>query len=221
VKHGSPTRAVPGYDLRVLDDAGRELPRGETGHLVLKLPLPPGCLSTLWQNDAGYRDAYLSRFPGFYQTADAGWIDRDGYVFVMSRTDDVINVAGHRLSTGAMEEVLASHPDVAECAVTGVADALKGQVPLGFAVLNAGVARPHAELEAELVALVRERIGPVAAFRQALVVPRLPKTRSGKVLRGTLRRMADSEPYKVPATIDDPAILDEIKILLLERGFAK
>ncbi|HEX5066152.1 MAG TPA: propionyl-CoA synthetase [Myxococcota bacterium] len=221
VKHGSPTRAVPGYDLRVLDDAGRELPAGETGHLVLKLPLPPGCLSTLWQNDAGYRDAYLSRFPGFYQTADAGWIDADGYVFVMSRTDDVINVAGHRLSTGAMEEVLASHPDVAECAVTGVADALKGQVPLGFAVLNAGVARAHDEIETELVALVRERIGPVAAFKQALVVPRLPKTRSGKVLRSTLRRMADSEPYKVPATIDDPAILDEIRAALQQRGFAK
>ena len=221
VKHGSPTRAVPGFDLRVLDDAGAELPAGESGHLVLKLPLPPGCLSTLWQNDAGYREAYLSRFPGFYQTADAGWIDADGYVFVMSRTDDVINVAGHRLSTGAMEEVLASHRDVAECAVTGVADALKGQVPLGFAVLNAGVARAHADVEAELVALVRERIGPVAAFKQALVVPRLPKTRSGKVLRGTLRRMADSEPYKVPATIDDPAILDEIRVLLRERGFAK
>jgi propionyl-CoA synthetase len=221
VRHGSPTRAVPGFDLRVLDDAGRELPAGESGHLVLKLPLPPGCLTTLWQNDAGYREAYLSRFPGFYQTADAGWVDADGYVFVMSRTDDVINVAGHRLSTGAMEEVLASHPDVAECAVTGVADPLKGQVPLGFAVLNAGVARAHADVEAELVALVRERIGPVAAFKQALVVPRLPKTRSGKVLRGTLRRMADSESYKVPATIDDPAILDEIQGLLRERGFAK
>jgi propionyl-CoA synthetase len=221
VKHGSPTRAVPGYDLRVLDDAGRELPPGETGHLVLKLPLPPGCLTTLWKNDAGYEQAYLSRFPGYYQTADAGWIDADGYVFVMSRTDDVINVAGHRLSTGAMEEVLASHPDVAECAVTGVADALKGQVPLGFAVLNAGVARPQAEIEAELVALVRERIGPVAALKQVLVVPRLPKTRSGKVLRGTLRRMADSEPYPVPATIDDPATLDEIRGLLRGRGFAQ
>jgi propionyl-CoA synthetase len=221
VKRGSPTRVVPGFDLRVLDDRGAELPPGESGHLVLKLPLPPGCLTTLWQNDAGYRDAYLSRFPGFYQTADAGWIDRDGYVFVMSRTDDVINVAGHRLSTGAMEEVLASHPDVAECAVTGIADALKGQVPLGFAVLNAGVSRAQEEIEAELVALVRERIGPVAAFKQALVVPRLPKTRSGKVLRGTLRRLADSEPYKLPATIDDPAILDEIRVLLRERGFAK
>ena len=221
VKHGSPSRAVPGYDLRVLDDEGRELPAGQTGHLVLKLPLPPGCLRTLWQNDAGFEQAYLSRFPGYYQTADAGWIDADGYVFVMSRTDDVINVAGHRLSTGAMEEVLASHPDVAECAVTGVADALKGQVPLGFVVLNAGVARAHAEIEAELVALVRERIGPVAAFKQALVVPRLPKTRSGKVLRGTMRKIADSEPWRTPATNDHTAILDEIAGALRTLGLAR
>jgi propionyl-CoA synthetase len=221
VKHGSPTRPVAGYDLRVLDEDGRELPRGATGHLAIKLPLPPGCLTTLWRNDDGYRSAYLTRFPGYYQTADAGWIDEDGYVFVMARTDDIINVAGHRLSTGAMEEVLASHPDVAECAVTGVADALKGQVPLGFVVLNAGVARAHDAIEQELVALVRERIGPVASFKQALVVARLPKTRSGKVLRGTLRRIADSEPWKMPATIDDPAVLEEIEERLQARGFAK
>ncbi len=221
VKRGSPTRAVPGYDVRVLSDDGHELPRGETGHIVIKLPLPPGCLRTLWENDAGFEQSYLTRFPGYYQTADAGHIDVDGYLWIMARTDDIINVAGHRLSTGAMEEAIAGHPDVAECAVTGVADALKGQVPLGFVVLNAGVERDPAELEQELVARVREAIGPVAAFRRALVVPRLPKTRSGKVLRGTLRRIADSEPYRTPPTIDDPAILDEIRALLREAGYAR
>jgi propionyl-CoA synthetase len=221
VKRGSPTRPVPGYDVRVLGDDGRELPRGETGHVVVKLPLPPGCLPTLWQNDAGFAQSYLTRFPGYYQTADAGHIDRDGYLWIMARTDDIINVAGHRLSTGAMEEVIAGHPDVAECAVTGVADDLKGQVPLGFVVLNAGARRDAAELERELVARVREAIGPVAAFRRALVVPRLPKTRSGKVLRSTLRRIADSEPYRVPPTIDDPAILDEIGALLRDAGYAR
>lgn len=221
VKRGSPTVLVPGYDLRVLDDEGRELPAGETGHLALKLPLPPGCLRTLWENDEGYERAYLRRFPGYYQTADAGHVDEDGYLWIMARTDDIINVAGHRLSTGAMEEVLAGHPDVAECAVTGVADPIKGQVPLGFVVLNAGVARPEAELEAELVARVRETIGPVAAFKQALVVVRLPKTRSGKVLRGTMRRIADGESYRTPPTIDDPAILDEIRLALEARGFPK
>jgi propionyl-CoA synthetase len=220
VKHGSPTKPVPGYDVRILDEDGAELPRGETGHVVLKLPLPPGCMRTLWENDAGFESTYLSRFPGYYQTADAGHIDEDGYLFIMSRTDDIINVAGHRLSTGAMEEVLAEHPDVAECAVTGVADALKGQVPLGFVVLNAGAARDPAEIEAELVATVRERIGPVAAFKQACVVPRLPKTRSGKVLRGTIRKIADGEPWRVPPTIDDPAILDEITEALKQRGYA-
>jgi len=220
VKRGSPTRAVPGYDVRVLADDGRELPRGETGHVVIKLPLPPGCLRTLWENDAGFEQSYLARFPGYYQTADAGHIDADGYLWIMARTDDIINVAGHRLSTGAMEEVIAGHPDVAECAVTGVADALKGQVPLGFVVLNAGVSRDAAELERELVARVRDAIGPVAAFRRALVVPRLPKTRSGKVLRGTLRKIADAEPYRTPPTIDDPAILDEIRALLREAGYA-
>ena len=219
VKHGSPGRPVPGYDVRVLGDDGAELPPGESGHVVIRLPLPPGCLRTLWENDAGFERAYLERFPGYYQTADAGHIDEDGYLWIMSRTDDVINVAGHRLSTGAMEEVIASHPDVAECAVTGVRDALKGQVPLGFVVPNAGVTRSEADLEREVVARVRERIGPVAAFKRALLVERLPKTRSGKVLRGTLRRMADGEPWRTPPTIDDPAILDEIRARLAEAGY--
>jgi propionyl-CoA synthetase len=221
VKHGSPTRPVPGYDVRILDDDGKELPAGATGHVVIKLPLPPGCLRTLWENDAGFEKAYLARFPGFYQTSDAGHIDEDGYLWIMARTDDIINVAGHRLSTGAMEEVIAGHPDVAECAVTGVADELKGQVPLGFVVLNAGVDRAPDEIAREVVARVRDTIGPVAAFKQALVVPRLPKTRSGKVLRGTMRRIADSEPYRTPATIDDPAILDEIRQALIAAGYAR
>ena len=221
VKHGSPTVPVPGYEVKVLGDDGQELPPGETGHIVLKLPLPPGCLRTLWENDAGYERAYLERFPGYYQTADAGHVDEDGYLWIMARTDDIINVAGHRLSTGAMEEVLAAHPDVAECAVCGVADALKGQVPLGFVVLNAGAERDEAELEQELVALVREKIGPVAAFKQALRVARLPKTRSGKVLRGTMRKIADGEPWRTPPTIDDPAILDEIREALKARGYTK
>jgi propionyl-CoA synthetase len=221
VKRGSPARPVPGYDVRVLDEEGRELPPGETGNLAIRLPLPPGCLRTLWENDAGYERTYLERFPGFYQTADAGHVDEDGYLWIMSRTDDIINVAGHRLSTGAMEEVLASHADVAECAVTGVADALKGQVPLGFVVLNAGVTREPGALEAELVALVRESIGPVAAFKQVCVVSRLPKTRSGKVLRGTMRRIADSQPWRTPPTIDDPDSLDEIRDALQRLGYAR
>jgi propionyl-CoA synthetase len=221
IKRGSPTKPVPGFAVRVLGDDGQELPAGETGHLVLELPLPPGCLRSLWQNDAGYESAYLERFPGYYQTADAGHIDADGYLWIMSRTDDVINVAGHRLSTGAMEEVLSAHPDVAECAVTGVADAVKGQVPLGFVVLVAGSERDESELEGELVARVREALGPVAAFKQALVVARLPKTRSGKILRATLRKLADAEPYRTPPTIDDPAILDEIRSALEARGFAR
>jgi propionyl-CoA synthetase len=221
VKRGSPARPVPGYDVRVLDDAGRELPHGETGNLAIRLPLPPGCLRTLWENDAGYERTYLERFPGFYQTADAGHVDEDGYLWIMSRTDDIINVAGHRLSTGAMEEVLASHADVAECAVTGVADTLKGQVPLGFVVLNAGVTREPGTLEAELVELVRENIGPVAAFKQVCLVSRLPKTRSGKVLRGTMRRIADSQPWRTPPTIDDPESLDEIRDALKRLGYAR
>ncbi|MEM7412557.1 MAG: propionyl-CoA synthetase [Myxococcota bacterium] len=220
VKRGSPTQPVPGYDVRVLDEEGAEVPPGTTGHIVIRLPLPPGCLRTLWENDAGYQAGYLERFPGYYQTADAGHIDEDGYLWIMSRTDDVINVAGHRLATGVMEEVIAGHPDVAECAVTGVADPLKGQVPLGFVVLNAGVERPAAEIEAELIARVREEVGPVAAFKRALVVPRLPKTRSGKVLRGTMRAIADSQSYRTPATIDDPKILDEIRAALREAGYA-
>jgi propionyl-CoA synthetase len=218
VKPGSGGKPSPGFDLRVLDEAGREVPRGTIGDLVVKLPLPPSCLPTLWNNDQGFRDAYLSQHPGHYTTADAGMIDADGYVWVMSRTDDIINVAGHRLSTGAMEEVLAAHPDVAECAVVGVKDALKGQVPLGLVVLKAGVAKDEKTLEAELVAMVRERIGPVAAFRAARVVPRLPKTRSGKVLRATIRRIADGQDYVVPPTIDDPASLEEIKGVVAPAG---
>ena len=207
---GSPTKPVPGWDLRVLGEEGRERPRGEIGALVVKLPLPPGSSPTLWNADERWRTAYLSEFPGYYQTADAGYIDENGYVFVMARTDDIINVAGHRLSTGAMEEVLATHPDVAECAVIGVADELKGQLPLGLIVLKAGVERPREEIVAEVVQLVRERIGPVAAFKSAVIVDRLPKTRSGKILRGTMRRIADGEEYSTPPTIDDPAILGEI-----------
>jgi propionyl-CoA synthetase len=221
VKYGSPGVPMPGYDLRVLDEQGREAAPEETGAIVIRLPLPPGCLPFLWNNADGYIRAYLTDYPGHYKTGDAGFKDRDGYLYVMSRTDDIINVAGHRLSTGAMEEVLASHPDVAECAVIGVADALKGQVPLGFVVLKAGVNRPAAEIERELVGLVRERIGAVAAFKQAVVVQRLPKTRSGKILRATMRRIADSQDYKMPATIDDPAILDEIAAALDGVGYAR
>ena len=220
VKHGSPTRAVPGYDIAVLDESGRPVAPGDSGAICVRLPLPPGMLPTLWNNDEGYVDTYLSRYDGFYETADAGFMDEDGYLWIMSRTDDIINVAGHRLSTGGMEEVVASHPDVAECAVIGVADPLKGQVPLGFAVLKAGVERPEQEITNEIIALVREKIGPVAAFKQATVVKGLPKTRSGKVLRGTMRSIADSEEYSVPATIDDPQILEEIEEALRRLGYA-
>jgi len=197
-----------------VDEAGHELPRGAMGTLAVKLPMPPGCLNTLWQSPERFRAAYLEHYPGYYDTSDAGMVDADGYVWVMGRTDDIINVAGHRLSTGQMEEVLSGHPDVAECAVIGVADALKGQAPLGLVVLKAGVNKPDATVAAELVARVRELIGPVAAFREARVVARLPKTRSGKILRQTLRKIADGEQYTVPPTIDDPAILDEIKAVL-------
>jgi propionyl-CoA synthetase len=221
VVHGSPSRAVPGYDVRVLGEDGSELAARETGAICVKLPLPPGTLPTLWQNDDAYREKYLSRFPGYYETADAGYKDENEYLYIMSRTDDVINVAGHRLSTGAMEEVLAGHADVAECAVIGVADALKGQLPLGLVVLKAGVGRGEAEIVPELVARVREAIGPVAAFKSAAVVERLPKTRSGKILRGTMRRIADGEAYRVPPTIDDPAILDEVRSTLERLGYAK
>jgi propionyl-CoA synthetase len=208
---GSGGKPAPGYDVVVLDEAGREAPRGQIGSLAVRLPLPPSCLPTLWNADGRFREAYLSAFPGFYSTADAGMVDEEGYVSVMSRTDDIINVAGHRLSTGAMEEVLASHPDVAECAVVGVKDSLKGQVPLGLVVLKSGVAKDEAAIARELVGMVRDRIGPVAAFRDARVVPRLPKTRSGKILRATLRRIADGEDYAVPPTIDDPQILTEME----------
>jgi propionyl-CoA synthetase len=217
---GSPTKPVPGWDLRVVDEGGAERPRGEIGALVVKLPLPPGSSPTLWNADDRFRETYLSTFPGYYQTADAGYVDENGYVFVMARTDDIINVAGHRLSTGAMEEVLAAHPDVAECAVIGVADELKGQVPLGLLVLKAGVEREPEAICAETVQLVRERIGPVAVFKKAVVVDRLPKTRSGKILRGTMRRIADAEEYSTPATIDDPAILEEIESALERIGYA-
>ena len=218
VVHGSPTVAMPGYDIQVLDENGAEVADGEIGAICVKLPLPPSCLPTLWQNDARFKESYLEAFPGFYETADAGYKDENGYVYIMARTDDIINVAGHRLSTGGMEEVLASHPDVAECAVIGIADQLKGQVPAGFIVLNSGVGRSSDEIEREVVQLVRTKIGPVAAFKIALTVPRLPKTRSGKILRGTMRKIADGDEWNMPATIDDPAILDEITEVLNSAG---
>ncbi|HET9322785.1 MAG TPA: propionyl-CoA synthetase [Gaiellaceae bacterium] len=218
---GSATRAVPGWDVRVLGGGGSELASGDIGALAVKLPMPPGSSPTLWNADERFRETYLTAFPGYYQTADAGYVDDAGYVFVMSRTDDIINVAAHRLSTGAIEEVLASHPDVAECAVIGVADELKGQLPIGFLVLKAGVDRPDAEITAEVVQLVRERIGPVASFRIAVIVERLPKTRSGKILRGTMRRIADGEEYTTPATIDDPAILHEMAEALRGVGYGQ
>ena len=218
VKYGSPGVPMPGYDIRILDDDRQPVKAGTLGNVVVKLPLPPGCLPTLWHADQRFRDAYLKEFPGYYKTADAGFIDEDGYLFVMSRTDDIINVAGHRLSTGAMEEVVAEHPDVAECAVIGIADEMKGQVPCGFIVLNAGVARDAGAIEREVVGLVRDRIGPVAAFKTVVTVKRLPKTRSGKILRGTMQKIADQEAWTTPATIDDPAILDEITLALNDRG---
>jgi propionyl-CoA synthetase len=220
VKPGSPTKAVPGYDVRVLSEQGAEMPAGEIGSIVVRLPMPPGTLPTLWQADRRYIDAYLARHEGYYLTGDAGYRDEDGYLFIMSRIDDVINVAGHRLSTGAMEEVLAAHPDVAECAVFGVADDLKGELPLGLVVLKAGVERPEEQIRAELIQRVRDAIGPVAAFRLVTVVQRLPKTRSGKILRGTMKSIADGTSYRVPATIDDPAILTEIQAALQRMGYA-
>ena len=220
VKPGSPSVPMPGYDVQVLDEGGSPLPAGELGAIAIKLPLPPGTLPTLWNAEDRFKKSYLTTFPGYYETGDAGMIDEDGYLYIMARTDDVINVAGHRLSTGAMEEVLANHPDVAECAVIGASDALKGQVPLGFLCLSAGVTREHAEIVKECVAMVRDQIGPVAAFKQAVVVDRLPKTRSGKILRATMVKIADGESFKMPATIDDPAILDEIATALKTIGFA-
>ena len=221
IRPGSCGKAVPGYDVRVLGDDGHEVPAGTTGNIVIALPLPPGCLPTLWNRDEAYRDSYLTSYPGFYKTADAGFKDEDGYISVMSRTDDVINVAGHRLSTGVLEEVLAAHHDVAECAVVGAADALKGEIPLGLVVLKAGVTHSHADIVAQLIEMVRERIGPVASFKVATVVKRLPKTRSGKIVRGTIKKIADGVPYHVPPTIDDPAILDEIKADLTVLGYAR
>jgi propionyl-CoA synthetase len=220
VKHGSATRAVPGWDVQVLDTDGHPMKPGEVGALVVKLPLPPGALPTLFQADERFRQSYLAEYPGYYQTADAGFIDEDGYIWVMTRTDDIINTAGHRMSTGGIEEVLAAHPDVAECAVLGVADALKGQVPIGLVVLKAGVTRRPDEICAEIVRMVRESIGPVASFKTAVVVQRLPKTRSGKILRGTMRRIADHQAWNMPATIDDPAILEEIGVVLKGRGMS-
>ncbi|MCU0802738.1 MAG: AMP-binding protein [Rhodobacteraceae bacterium] len=221
VKIGSPAVPMPGFDVQVLDEAGHPVSAGTLGAIALRLPLPPGCLPTLWQADARFHKSYLAHFPGYYETGDAGYVDADGYLYIMARTDDVINVAGHRLSTGAMEEVLASHPDVAECAVIGVADDLKGQSPLGFLCLNKGSARNPADVVKECVALMRERIGPVADFKRACVVDRLPKTRSGKILRATMAKIADSEPWKMPATIDDPAILEEITLALRDIGLAR
>ena len=218
VKHGSPTVPMPGYDVQIVDEACRPMPANKMGSIVIKLPLPPACLPTLWQNDARMRESYLAEFPGYYKTADAGFKDEDGYLFIMGRTDDIINVAGHRLSTGGMEEVLAAHPDVAECAVIGIADALKGEVPCGFVVLKAGVTRDTAGIEKEIIALVRERIGPVAAFKLAITVARLPKTRSGKILRGTMKKIADGEAWTMPATIEDPKVLDEIGGALKQKG---
>jgi propionyl-CoA synthetase len=219
VKPGSCTKPVPGYDVCALSDDGQYLPPDQIGNIVIKLPLPPGCLPTLWNNDEGFQKAYLSRYSGYYLTADAGYKDEDGYLWIMSRTDDIINVAGHRLSTGAMEEVLASHPDVAECAVMGVADAIKGELPLGLIVLKAGVRRACDEITREFFEMVRQRIGPVASFKVATVVKRLPKTRSGKILRGTIKKIADGADYRVPPTIDDPAILDEITADLKVLGY--
>jgi propionyl-CoA synthetase len=218
VKHGSASVAMPGYQVDVVDDACKPVPANKIGSIIIKLPLPPACLPTLWQQDERFKESYLAEFPGYYKTADAGFKDDDGYIHVMSRTDDIINVAGHRLSTGGMEEVLSAHKDVAECAVIGVADQLKGEVPCGFIVLKAGVNRPAAEIEQECVGLVREKIGPVAAFKLAIAVARLPKTRSGKILRGTMKKIADGEAWTMPATIDDPAILEEIGAALKGKG---
>ncbi|MBV1904229.1 MAG: AMP-binding protein, partial [Marinosulfonomonas sp.] len=219
VKIGSPSVAMPGYDVQILDDDGHSMKPGELGSIVVKLPLPPGTLPTLWNAPKRFVSAYLEKFPGFYETGDAGYIDEDGYLYIMARTDDVINVAGHRLSTGGMEEVLASHPDVAECAVIGVADTLKGQLPLGFVCLNAGADRNGADISAEIIKLVREKIGPVAAFKLVAVVERLPKTRSGKILRATMAKIADGDDFKTPATIDDPEILNEIATALRALGY--
>ena len=220
MKPGSPTRPVPGYDVRVLTDSGEEARPNQIGRLVIRLPLPPGSLSTLWQNDEGFLRSYLTQHPGFYLTGDAGFRDDDGYFYVMSRVDDIINVAGHRLSTGAIEEVLAGHPDVAECAVVGAADELKGEIPVGFVVTKAGVVRGEQVIAGELVERVRTTIGAFACFKTALVVKALPKTRSGKILRGTMKRIADGAEYTLPATIEDPMVLADISEKLKTVGYA-
>ena len=219
VKEGSPTKAMPGYDVRVLDDEGNEVPAGTEGNIVVKLPLPPGTLTTLWRNDERFLKSYMTTFPGYYETSDGGYIDEDGYVYVMGRMDDVINIAGHRLSTGAMEEIIANHPDIAECAVFGTDDELKGQLPVGLFVVKAGVTRDPAEITAELVKMVRESIGPIACFKEASQVIRLPKTRSGKILRGTMRSISNNKDYNMPSTIDDPAIIGEITETLRDMGY--
>jgi propionyl-CoA synthetase len=221
VKPGSCGRAVPGYDVRVLDDKGLEVSAGQIGNIVIKLPLPPGCLTTLWENDARYRASYLDSYHGYYQTADEGYKDADGHLWIMGRTDDVINVAGHRLSTGLIEEVLAMHKDVAECAVVGVADALKGEIPLGLVMLKANVARPHEEIVTELVRMVRDRIGPVASFKVVGVVQRLPKTRSGKIVRSAIKKIADGNNYRIPPTIEDPTVFSEIAADLAALGYPR
>ena len=221
VKHGSPTVAMPGYDVRIVDEGGHPVPTGKMGSIVVKLPMPPSCLPTLWNAEDRFREGYLTTYPGFYSTSDAGYIDEDGYLYIMGRTDDIINVAGHRLSTGAMEEVLSGHPAVAECAVIGAKDALKGEQPCGFVVLKSGITTTPEQVEKELVARVRDQIGPVAAFKLAMVVKRLPKTRSGKILRGTMKKIADSDSFNMPATIDDPMVLDEIRAALQGKGLAK
>ncbi len=221
IKPGSPTKAVPGYAVKILDNDGKELGPNEEGIVTIKLPLPPGCLPTLWQQDQRYIESYVSVYPGYYFTGDGGYIDEDGYIYIMGRVDDVINVAGHRLSTGGMEEIVATHPDVAECAVLGVEDNLKGQVPVGFFVLKAGVTKSSADIAKECVQMVRDQIGPVACFRIATEVPRLPKTRSGKILRGTMRKIADNEDYRMPSTIDDPTVLKEIEEVVVKIGYGK
>ncbi|MBU2591428.1 MAG: AMP-binding protein, partial [Nitrospinae bacterium] len=221
VRPGSCTKQVPGYEVHVLAKDGHEVVRGHIGSIAIKLPLPPGCLPTLWNNDEGYKKSYLDEFPGYYTTADAGYMDKDGYLWVMSRTDDIINVAGHRLSTGGIEEVIASHKDVAECAVIGVADEIKGEVPMGIVILKLGVKRSDKDIVEDIIHLVREQIGPVASFKVATVVNRLPKTRSGKILRGTMKKIADGVEFKLPATIDDPAIIDEIRASFAKIGYPK
>ena len=212
---------MPGFDVRIFDDHGAEMNSGRTGSVVIRLPLPPGCLTTLWNNDRDYIKTYLSEYLDYYLTGDAGFFDDDGYLWIMGRTDDIINTAGHRLSTGAIEEVLASHPDIAECAVTGVDNEVKGEIPVGFIVLKTGVSKDKREISTDLIQMVREKIGPIASFKVVVVVKHLPKTRSGKILRGTLKKIANGADYRVPATIDDPATLDEIRKSLAVIGYPR